>query len=338
MSRFGFSLRIPTSEYVHVEGGNVLTLPYLKPTDLLSSLLNTYPWLFLGRSCDGPDTNRLLLAFWDCYKADHPTHEVFQYSRERLSKTFPVTSHGDGGRTAKKLPLEVVSIQAVLGLDSISSTKPITCRCCTSVKCGVGSASSPNVQRLNSKHSTYLTHFLLFAYPSKAYSKEFPKLLTAFVEHVLTDLGAACRDGIAIDNDRMYPCCIGFKHDMEWAVKVASLMRSYQNVGHIREIPCCHECLAGSPNIPFEDVNITARWIGTRWRSIPWSCDPPWKDIPFDNTKASMFLRRDAFHIFRLGIGRNFIASCVYLLIFMGCTFASFSPLIVLAFYLVRLG
>jgi hypothetical protein len=161
----------------------------------------------------------------------------------------------------------------------------------------------------------------MFAYPSKSY-KDFENLLTGILEASFTDFGVACDEGaIGFDGEKWFPACLGLKLDMEWMTKCGSLNRSYQNVGTVREIPCCHECDAGSPEVPFEDVNPDAKWVETRWATLPWDAEsePPWKGIPFSATQPAKFLRRDAFHIFRLGIGRNFIGSCVYLLCYMKC-------------------
>ena len=261
-----------------------------------------------------------LRTFWHCYQKEHPEHKVFDHP-DRLGTTFPVTVHGDGGRTQKKQPLEVFSLQPVLGLNTAASTKTMSCHCDTSVMYGGTDLGAPESQCLNSKHSTYLTHFLLFAYPSKAYS-QFDNLLTGFLTEILDDLALCCQEGIVAKSGKtFYPACIGFKLDMEWMTKCGSLNRSYQNVGTVREIPCCHECDAGSPGIPFEDVNPDAKWVETRWATVPWDpqSEPPWKGIPFSAAQPAKFLRRDVFHIFRLGIGRNFIGSCVYLLCYMKC-------------------
>lgn len=155
--------------------------------------------------------------------------------------------------------------------------------------------------------------------PFKKYSS-FDNLLTSFLKEVMDDLARACEEGITLDSGTVYyAACIGFKLDMEWMVKVGSLTRSYQNVGHVTSHPCCHECDAGQAMVPFEDVNPSAAWMNTRFNTIPWTDQPPWDKIPFDDSKPAKFLRRDAFHIFRLGICRNFLGSSIYLLIYMGC-------------------
>ena len=312
---------MPISDYVHTEGPATATIPYLKPTDFLKCLLADYSWLLFG-GCQEPESIKCLLqSFWNCYQKEHPEHLVFQHP-ERLSRTFPITIHGDGGRTQKTNPLEVFSFQAVLGLSTAASEKSatMTCHCDTSAEYGGADFRDPFAQRLNSKFSTYLTHFLLFAFPSKSYAT-FDNILVGLLTTIMDDLAVACKEGIMSGcGQRFYPACVGFKLDMEWMVKVGSLVRSYQNVGHVNYKNCCHMCDAGERGIPFEDVNENAVWTRTRYNTIPWQNEPPWRNIPFDNTKPAKFLRRDAFHIFRQGIGRNYIASCVYLLIYMGCS------------------
>lgn len=319
VSKFHFTLKIPIATYVHAEGPATASLPYHSPTQLLSVLLEKYPWLLMG-GCDQEECCRqLLLAFWDCYEQEHPEHEIFkQKNRDRLGKTIPLTMHGDGGRTQKKQPLEICSLQPVLGLNSASCAS-VSCHCPTSVKHGSGQFGDPLRQCLNSKHNTYMTHFLLFAYPSKSY-KDFANLLHGLLQCVCDDLAEVCKSGIKTAGGRHYYfASVGFKLDMEWMAKIGSLTRSYQNVGHVNQIPCCHECDAGAHNVHFEDVNPNARWIATRFATLPWVRSPPWSKIPFDSRRPAKFLRRDAFHVFRLGIGRNFLASCIMLMCFMGC-------------------
>lgn len=323
VDRFSLSIRVPLSEYVHSEGPATTSLPFLKPTDLFQRLLTAeYSWLFFGGLQQSDDAIETLLStFWAAYQKEHPDHCVFQQP-ERLSRTFPVTVHGDGGRTQKKQPLEVFSIQPVLGVNTAAS-KTMKCRCDASASYGNAGLGEPRSQCLNTKLSTYLTHFLVFAFPSKSYT-QFDNILNSFLGHVMDDLALACQEGILTDTGKVfYPACIGFKLDMEWMAKVGTLTQSYQNVGHVNQLACCHECDAGKPGCPFEDINSNASWVASRFNTIPWRCDPPWKNLQFDCQNPAKFLRRDAFHIFRLGICRNYLASCIYLLIYMGCSSVS---------------
>lgn len=320
VNRYGFSLRVQTGTYVHTEGSSTVSLPYLKPTAMLQKLLQSYPWALFGGHSE-QQAPELLRTFWKTYQKEHPQHEVFGRGVD-LSRVIPLTVHGDGGRTAKKQPLEVFSLQPLLGLESASMARR-ECRCeASSVEYGHGALSDPSLQCLNSKFNTYCTHFLIFAYPSKEYKDLTSNLLQGFIEHVCRDLNSACRDGlISTTGHRYFFAMLGFRLDMEWMKKVGSLSRSYMNVGTKRKIPCCHECEAGTAGVPFEDVNRDAEWVNTRFRTKPWNTPPPWRHLPFDRARPAGFLKRDPFHVFRLGILRNWLASSVFLLIFMGRSF-----------------
>ena len=296
-------------------------MPLLKPRDVLTTLLSQDPWLLLGGEQPGPKAFDMLQTFWAAYRRQHPTHKVFEMESQNqlnLRTTIPVMLHGDGGRTAKKQPLEVVSIVVVLGLDT---SKTVTCRCTNqcSYSCDRG-ARDPLLQKLNNTNNSYLTHFLLFAFPLKKFKKT-PGLLKAMLRVVSEDMASCCMDGISVAGQLWHFAVIGLRGDAEWHSKTGVLNRSYQNVGTRNEIPCCHLCDAGGPGIPFEDFRSDAAWKNTVTNSMPWSESPPYDAIPFEpwNTPAaSMFFRHDPFHVFRLGIARNFLASALILLCYDG--------------------
>ena len=302
---------------MHREGAHVVEMPYLRPRDTLACLLKGDPWLLLGGMNPGPDTNVMLQTFWGAYKLSHPSHQVFVMAEQNqvdLSWTIPVMLHGDGARTVKKQPLEVVSLVSVLGLDT---AKDLTCTCpnkfCYSKDASI---RDPMLLKLNNSYNSHLHHFLIFCFPSKKY-KGTPGLLKAMLRKVSEEIAECCVEGVSVPG---YPkpwhiAVIGLRGDAEWHSKTGVLNRSYQNVGHKNEIPCCHLCLAGSPNIPFESFRSDAAWKHTLGHSAPWHALPPYEPIPFEADwtcgAAANFFRYDPFHVFRLGIARNFVASSI---------------------------
>lgn len=231
-----------------------------------------------------------------------------------LNRTIPLFLHGDAGRTLKKQPLEVISFRPIIGIGT--NDPALTCKCDQAMTyCGV-CKSDPMAQRLNNCNNSYLTHFLTVAFPSKKF-KSTPGLLQSILEAVSKDLRRACLDGISINGSLKYHVAIlGMSGDMEYHAKTGVLNRSYQNVGHKNFIPCCHECGAGAPHLPFEDVSSNPAWIASLHMSPPWDEAPPFKHIPFEDWEsgaAGRFFKRDPFHIFRLGIARNFIGSTIVL-------------------------
>ena len=175
-------------------------------------------------------------------------------------------------------------------------------------------------QRLNNKNNSYLTHFLMFAFPPKKF-KSTPSLLSSLLEVVSLDLGKVCREGFWIGDTQYHVAIVGMAGDMEHHSKTGILNRSYQNVGHKNFLACCHECHAGLIAYPFEDVSSDPKWKETLYSSVPWAVTPPFKHIPFanwDTGDAARFFKRDPFHIFRLGIARHFIGSTVVMYCLQG--------------------
>ena len=97
----------------------------------------------------------------------------------RLDQTIPLILHGDSGRTLKKQPLEVLSFKPALGLDTEANS--FKCKCSQTSTYSGARKSNPMAQRLNNKHSSYLTHFLTCAFPSKKF-KSTPGLLISMLE------------------------------------------------------------------------------------------------------------------------------------------------------------
>ena len=323
VSKYKFSLPVTISFYAHVEPGGTVRMPYLRPSLLLQRVMSAYPWMFLGGLHPGRQAANALLAFWEGYRRHQPGHAVFQCDPARLSRTIPVVLHGDGGRTQKKTPLEILSLEAVLGLDTgLGATQ--TCRCKEPMPYGGDDFSLQSCLQLNHKHNSYLSKLLLFAFPSKEY-KATPGLMKALLADISRDLGQLCENGLHGANGHWYTACLGMKGDLEYHQKTGMLQRCYVRVGTVNPLQCCHLCEAGSALYPFEDTGLQAAWLQSSCLTLPWAETPPFQHIPFEDWpgmrggKAALFFRLDPFHTFRLGIARNFIASTLILLCFEGC-------------------
>ena len=293
--RFGLKLPVPTSNHVYTEDGETFTLPYIKPYDYLKSLLLHHPdFLFGGHTM--LEANAVLEQFWKQFEAEQPSHEVFS-NRRRLKWMIPYALHGDGGRTQKKQPLDIISLEPTLGLDS-KEVQDKKCFCPQRCTC-----SSPWV---NSKHNSYLTRFLLVAFPTK----EWPAgLLDDLFRLLANQLREIFDQGICCGGERFFFACLGMKGDLEFHVRSlrsSEVKRSHETLGVKQSRMMCLECHAGAEHLPFEDCNTSASWVGTTYASFPWVSRPPMADIPFENwenlpSRAASFFRRDPFHIFRLG-------------------------------------
>ena len=308
-----FVRKIPTSQHYFEQNQTNVLLPYHRPRDVLQYLLATEPWILLGGLKPGLQAQQMLQTFWDAFKYEHASHEVYSTPGIDFKFTIPLLLHGDGARTLKKQPLEVVSLQPVLGIDTIQASRK--CGCDVPTVYSGEDLSDPRCLRLNSKNNSYLTHFLLCSFPSKRY-KKLPGLLKAMLECICQDLATVCSAGLVHDDNVYKFAVIGCKGDLEYQKKIGVLNRSYMNVGHRNQNKVCHECWGGDPAYPFEDFRSTANWRTSLYNDTPWETPPPFRFLafePWNSGKAAMFFKRDPLHIFRLGVARNLCGSAVVL-------------------------
>ena len=325
VTRFGLSFQVPISMHKYTAPGGVehFEIPYLKPVDFMRRLLTSNPDFLLGGHDLGLPARRILSEFWSNFKKVQPQHAVYQKNdfQRHLPFTIPYCLHGDGGRTAKKQPLEVVSLEPVLGLTSAESGNA-RCRC-----------KEPHVlgcQRLNSKYNTYLSRFLICAFPGKKYPDG---LLLDIFRSISEQLAALFWNGIEVEGKTYFFACLGLKGDMDFHAHSLSLTRSYHNLGTKNTAMVCVECHAGGDNCPFEDTNPGAIWESTICATFPWQEEPPFSSLPFESwmqlpSRAPLFFRRDPFHVFRLGclVFEAFL-SCVeaYCIMWGGILYADLS-------------
>ena len=323
IGKFNFQLPVPISVHRHVgNAGAVVELPFLKPSDVVAVLMRMFPWVLLAGHCV-QEAPALLRTFWESYRKFQPWHPVYEDLDADNGFTIPLVLHGDGARTQRKQPLEVVSLEAVLGVDTAVGCRA-KCTCGCKRRYGGSDSSNPYSMLLNHKHSSFASRFLLFAFNSKKYPMA-PELLRSMLATVSADLGKLAAEGFDMDGKRWKVAVLGMKGDLEYHQKTGLLTRSYLNVGTVRSLPCCHVCSAGLARHPFEDVSEGASWVSTiHARPGPWTRPPPFEGIPFGDwtcaadARVASWFRLDAFHVFRLGIARNFIASTILLLCFEG--------------------
>ena len=75
-------------------------VPYLRPRNVLSRLLQNSPWLLLGGLDVGPEAHQVLSTFCETHKLDHPSHKVFRMAQGHqldLAWKMPLMMHGDDG-------------------------------------------------------------------------------------------------------------------------------------------------------------------------------------------------------------------------------------------------
>ena len=208
--------------------------------------------LIFGKRCLS-EIRETLRTFWARYEVICPNHMVFERARAgrlKLEQTLPVMLHADEGRTLKKKPLFLVQWQVVFGK-------------------GVGKKNSPEIiqARLeqlrlqpNFKGHSFATRFLCGLMLRSDYAK-YPDNLDSLLTLICEDLAMLGNDGIEVQGERLWLCCLGNKGDWDYLAKVAHLSRAYRNApkcptSKTPDKPMCHLCMAGLAGFPYEDVPL----------------------------------------------------------------------------------
>ena len=146
---------IPISSYVHEEDGRSVVIKWLRPSNILRYLLSWYPSLLLGGFEPGVEAEAMLSTFWKQYRLNHPSHAVFgqNFASHRC---IPFNLHGDGARTQK-----TTVGSGFTGSSSGTRQRQLQTPLGAANQCG-----NPLVQCLNHRYHTYLSRFLIFAFPS----------------------------------------------------------------------------------------------------------------------------------------------------------------------------
>ena len=90
--------------------------------------MKTYPDYLLGGfglSEEGSWMS-MFTQFWENFRAVRPSHPIYAKSAAERACTIPVAIHGDEGRSLAKVPLMVISFQAMIpssGPENLSSTQ-----------------------------------------------------------------------------------------------------------------------------------------------------------------------------------------------------------------------
>lgn len=250
---------------------------------------------------------RQLRLFWERWECLHPNHEIFRIrDKESLGRTLPMLVHGDEGRGPKRQAVMCLSAASILGHGVATKSKR---------------GNRSDVQLMNYIGHTFITRFLLGILPKKAY-ENCPAAFHQFVRKFAEDLRCLATDGVisSITGQTHYVAVLHIKGDWPFLAKVGELTRSFSNQPKqaSSQKPCtgiCHYCLAGRPDIPFEDMSMDAEWQFSVGVERPWKSTPVIFKIPHDDTFPESFLAADPFHTWHLGEGRNFVANCVAMML-----------------------
>ena len=313
--RWGLRWPIDISWYQYDDETSV---PFLAPRDILSHLISKKPELLFGGYDNIPKIRELLGSFWSCYKEWHPTHEVFRQSCESdldLSFTLPMLLHGDEGRGVRKGNIAVCSFETPFGLQTKNEETTCDWPCCDPSNVD----DTPCAwQSVNLKYHSFLTKFLLFLMPNKMYKKD--GVLSGLLRVIFSELRSLFFEGLQVGHRLWHVALIGCKGDMAWYLKLADLERCFTRLSKVKDEMCCHECLAGSTAMPFEDLSDNPAWAASTYTVRPWAQEPATglTLAPYDPSQPEAILRRDIFHNLKVGVLQDFIAGSIVLIAELG--------------------
>ena len=249
-----------------------------------------------------------LSIFWQRFEALYPDHEVFARGNAiDLSRSLPVWSHTDEGRSQKKWALLVISVHGALGRGTSQFLEEVSRD--PSLRTHMG---------LNFVGPSWGTQFL-FSTMMRTVHQKAPEALDRLYGVFAKDMSECALQGVTgSDGSRYYAVQLGTKGDLPALVKAGNFTRSFSRVPRAASSKglcggICHLCdagLEGDNPVPFEDLSATPRWIATCWRRLPWLRTPPFLEGQLLHAgKPQMFYRLDIWHNFHCGVARNWLAS-----------------------------
>ena len=236
---------------------------------------------------------------------------------------LPMAVHGDEGRGKRRSQAVLFSLESVLGIKGHSSC----CHDCAPLlawNAPYGEADGlqhpfQHLLRHNIKGHSFLQHFPLFLLPGTM-AKECKTLTKDLITFLAGELKALFHEGVKAGDVTYHIAVIGSKGDLKWVSKIACLTRGFEHQGRVQAMESCHQCLAGGPRIPAEDFSTNPVWERTIHVKRPWDVAklPCLIEVPFDPERPELLYRNDSFHTLRLGVYRDFSASCIFLLMTWG--------------------
>jgi len=295
---------------------NAPKIPILTMTNWIDFMVKNNCWHILCGLVrpDAPREEQILSRFWEMYKVQCPDHEIFQLAasgKVELSRTAPVVLHGDEGRGRKHRAHLVISFRSLLGR-GIHTRKPQS----------ANKVRKPFLKQMcNYKGHSYTNRFMIAGVRKEDYTGE-----NAYVFDELMAMCASEAQAMALTG---VECPFGKTHwlmtlhitgDWPWLHKSAGFSRSFNNAlkqrHQSRQNGICHECLAGTPEYPFEQVGTRRPlWLTTAYQGAdPFIHPSVFQIVPHVTNKFSSFWIWDMFHTWHLGVGKVWLGSALALL------------------------
>ena len=131
-----------------VEGHTDIRTFHIRPQSWLSFCMERDPSILAGPGITDP--RPVFAVFWEAYRLQHGQHVAFNAHNDRLGNLIPLMLHGDEGRSLKKAPFLITSIESPIG----GTKRPGATAACS---CGSYMCASPHLPRFGNLNPNLLS-------------------------------------------------------------------------------------------------------------------------------------------------------------------------------------
>ena len=292
-------------------------IPVLTMTNWLDFMLKNNCWHILCGLLR-PDPKReelILLDFWKTYKLQCGDHEIFQLAasgKVDLRRVAPVVIHGDEGRGRKHKAHLVVSFRSLLGR-GIQTRKGRTAK---------RVVRKPFLKQLcNYKGHSYTTRFMIAGLGKGDYTGDNADMFQELMSMCASEAQSMATNGVQCPFGKTYwLMLLHVTGDWPWLHKSGGFTRSFNNAikrqNQSAQRGICHECMAGTPDFPFEQVGTRRPlWLTTAYQGAsPFVQPSVFEVVPHVRNKLSSLWIWDFFHTWHLGVGKVWLGAALALL------------------------
>ena len=282
-------------------GPKFIEIPFLDPYDMVSCLARHDQLHRLHGKNN-------LLEFWRRFSKVQPDCWVFQAAvagRINLATTIPFYSHGDEGRGKRKKGILIWSMRGCVG-EGTNLFKEDHDEAAKADRMGLNMSGSMT------------SRFLHIAVPKSVYGKNSGPVWDDIALHISRSYYRLQTEGFEYQGRMFHAVCLGLTGDNPFLAKAGHLERSFARVAKkTGDAVCngiCWQCLAGTPIVPFENLNLHPEWSHTMYETLPWIDHPPFLQglqHPENDPMAPRLFAFDVWHNMHGGMAKHMIASTI---------------------------
>lgn len=308
-----FRLALPIRTSILKTEDTSVEIPILKMRTWIDFMIKNNCWHILT-GLVRPDEERersILRQFWNDFKQQFPGHQIFQMADQtQLEATAPICLHGDEGRGQKHKAFLVLSFRSILGrgLNPSEVDKRVRRVRKEYLK-----------QKCNYKGHSFTSRFLIAGVRKQDYTGANDHVFTSLMKHCAEEAHSMITTPFLDQKGgKRWAMLIFITGDWPFLHKSGGFLRSFNNVmkrqNQVAARGICHQCMAGTPMVPFEQINTKRPfWKTTEFTEDPFITPSPFRLIPHVQDQLPALWTFDLFHCWHLGVAKCFIGGALVL-------------------------